>query len=324
MNPVDKVLHHVNLKLSKSGHSDWLRPADVFLHTMNSDEREDTSQESFLGPPQYPCSWPRGRQGLKDKHRQRCLLLCWEQRTFLSGRVSLSSKSVKSTRSRCTSWGPRLQDALGENQVVPQCMPQGRLPNGICNRHLRELQPKAFLTPLQCCWIISKPHDWMIHWSPLGSWLSGTDPERTTKFTRGRDPQTGTPTCPKFYSIMLWVSTEWQKPCQVSSSATYTTRDQPKNDRELRLKKKSTWDYKNHTHLPTLITIPKSQKSWNKLLKSGLCILAVNHLQWFVHAWLYKVTAKSATRQFFSLDHFGCTFWHRNNIDAFLGLWINF
>lgn len=60
---------------------------------------------------------------------------------------------------------------------LPQCKPQSQLHNWQCNQYLREFQPKALLTPLQSCWIISKPHDWMIHWSPWRSWLSGVDLE---------------------------------------------------------------------------------------------------------------------------------------------------
>lgn len=132
------------------------------------------------------------------------LALLQRKRTMLRGlkctRLALSPSSILYREKREPAWQeqfpwtPRVWDLPGNHalpgegpvsclvrhQVVPQCEPQDQLHNWMCNQYLPDLQPKT----LQSCWIISKPHDWMIHWSPLGSWLSGVHQEMRTKFIR--------------------------------------------------------------------------------------------------------------------------------------------
>lgn len=152
---------------------------------------KDMRWESFLGPPNHPdlssaeeddVEWVNINRGGSQSTFH---LLRRGKRTILAGTTSLGSKNLRSPRrSRCARWEPGLAFLAWVRIRPDHNVGLGRLHNWTCNLCLRELPPEALLTPLRSCWVISKPRDWMIHSSPLGSWLSGADPEMRTKFIR--------------------------------------------------------------------------------------------------------------------------------------------
>lgn len=125
--------------------------------------------ESFQVPPNR--LWPRfkGRWCWEGKYGQRWLSFHFpfsEERkgNILAGIISLGSKALS----------PPGHHALPDEDPVSHAQfgwessciirqASCQLHNWICNQYLPELQPKALLTALRSSWIITKPHDWMIH-----------------------------------------------------------------------------------------------------------------------------------------------------------------